>query len=109
MNPKDLFKFKCKFCGDGFTKEHSLNRHIETMHEKLKYTCSVCDREFTRLYSLKNHTRKGNCSLKLGNNSVIRITPLDQWYNEMPTPQPEKTVKVSNPGPSPPKKQKPLE
>lgn len=86
MDLNKLFSFKCKLCVAVFTKQHSLNRHVETIHDETKYTCNVCLREFTRLYSLNHHKKKGECALMVGNNPAISITPLDQWLSQLPRP-----------------------
>ena len=48
--------FKYNVCGDSFSQERDLNRHIESVHEnKNTFECSICDTSFTEKQSLNGH------------------------------------------------------
>ena len=71
-NPK---RFKCPSCGETFTRQESLTRHVATVHDKTaKQVCSICEAEFVNQDSLRQHVNDvhranrdykcGSCPLK---------------------------------------------
>ena len=49
-------KFKCPNCGETFTRQESLTRHVATIHDKTaKEVCSICEVEFVNQDSLRRH------------------------------------------------------
>ena len=49
-------RFKCPNCGETFTRQQSLTRHVATVHDKTaKQVCSICEAEFVNQDSLRRH------------------------------------------------------
>ena len=49
--------FACDSCGDVFTENHNLTRHIISVHNKLKHNCVQCDFVSNRKDSLARHIK----------------------------------------------------
>ena len=45
--------FSCDYCGDVFTENRSLTRHIISVHEKKEYECDHCDYTANRKDNIK--------------------------------------------------------
>jgi len=61
MDKGNVSNFQCQLCIKTFTKRHGLNRHIESVHDKIKYLCEFCDKKFARSYLRDTHHRSGKC------------------------------------------------
>ena len=51
----NVFKSECPICGNIFSKESSLSRHIESTHKGKTYQCQHCEQKYTNIGSLKTH------------------------------------------------------
>ena len=49
--------FTCDWCGDVFTENRSLNRHIISVHERKEYKCDQCDYTVNRKDNLARHIK----------------------------------------------------
>ena len=48
--------FQCEICKKYFTRKHSLNVHIASIHEENKpYQCEICAKTFTEKSKLNRH------------------------------------------------------
>ena len=52
--------FKCTICGKQLTSKHSVEDHIEAVHDpgRFIYKCSKCHRELESMTSMYNHGRR---------------------------------------------------
>ena len=48
---------KCDQCGQSFTENHNLTRHIQSKHADVKYSCDKCNFQATRKDSLNRHIK----------------------------------------------------
>lgn len=66
-------RYGCLECGVSFSKRSNLERHTESIHERLRdphgyvatrpeLTCNVCNFTFTRQESFRRHVRRGGCT-----------------------------------------------
>ena len=49
---------KCDQCGQSFTENHNLTRHIQSKHAYVKYSCDKCNFQATRKDSLNRHIKE---------------------------------------------------
>ena len=49
--------FSCDQCGEAFTENRSLTRHIFSMHAGVKYSCDKCSYQATRKDNLSRHKK----------------------------------------------------
>jgi len=49
--------FSCDQCGEAFTENRSLTRHIFSMHAGVKYSCDKCSYQATRKDNLNRHKK----------------------------------------------------
>ena len=55
---KNTMNQTCKKCNQIFFSSRNLQRHIESVHEKLKnFECDQCGKKFTRKESLSHHMK----------------------------------------------------
>ena len=51
-------KYKCEHCGNFYKSKHSLNSHINSIHnDKCKYECYICDNKFNSHKGILQHLR----------------------------------------------------
>ena len=48
---------KCDQCGESFTENRSLTRHIQSKHADVKYSCDKCNYQATRKDNLNRHIK----------------------------------------------------
>ena len=48
---------KCDQCGESFTENRNLTRHIQSKHADVKYSCDKCNFQSTRKDSLNRHIK----------------------------------------------------
>ena len=48
---------KCDQCGESFTENRSLTRHIQSKHADVKYSCDKCNFQATRKDNLNRHIK----------------------------------------------------
>ena len=49
---------KCSICDYEFTRQATLKRHIQSVHEEKKpHRCSICDCNFSQKGNLKQHIK----------------------------------------------------
>ena len=48
-------RYQCKKCEKSFSKNSSLNRHIESIHEERRYKCEKCEKTFKNKGNLRQH------------------------------------------------------
>ena len=48
---------KCDQCGESFTENHNLTRHIQSKHADVKYSCDKCNYQATRKDNLNRHIK----------------------------------------------------
>ena len=72
---KDL---KCEFCGNSFSEEGTLEKHIHKIHEARKYhNCKCCDNFFSEGGKLKKHIQKVHDNEKMNVAKSLQITKLN--------------------------------
>ena len=48
---------KCDQCGQSFTENRNLTRHIQSKHADVKYSCDKCNYQATRKDNLNRHIK----------------------------------------------------
>ena len=89
---------KCDQCGESFTENRNLTRHIQSKHADVKYSCDKCNFQATRKDSLK-----GSCHGQLSFHMLKSLFCWAQRHNFCPDPwclTPSKEEKTKNPGTS---------
>ena len=62
VHPVDGIQAKtCSTCGKGFSNNHLLNEHVDSVHDHVKHSCPHCHLVIGRLSSVTRHLRKGRC------------------------------------------------
>ena len=78
-------RYKCPNCTMTFTRKWGLDRHVDNIHNGIYYSCRKCLKKFPRPYLLRQHYHKDECAPMIGDHKVVKITPLQEWVEEMRT------------------------
>jgi uncharacterized Zn-finger protein len=61
----DGIKHECSICEKNFVVKNSLQRHINSVHEKIKpYQCSICEKNFAQKHHLQKHIESVHGEMK---------------------------------------------
>ena len=84
--PEKTREFSCPICSKEFSKEQSLNRHVELHRNEKSFTCDECGSKFSHELTLSRHKRKVHstdpegkctrcpkCGLWFASDSVYRV------------------------------------
>ena len=94
---------KCDQCGESFTENRNLTRHIQSKHADVKYSCDKCNYQATRKDNLNRHIKSKHAKssekfIEQNNDDPIADAASEFWQPWKNKPEKRKNYETYNRG-----------